>query len=148
MTTIMYMSRRDIIIGGVAAGLVLSFYVGSKFSIADAATAKSFASNVYVAIDESGLVTIVAHRSEWAVEFGPGCPWYLPMSSKPTGRVSRSCKPRATRNMAIRIPMVRAAPGNSINRCARPERLHDKCLKLLPRKRGESTRSNPDDPVD
>lgn len=75
MTAIMNMTRRDILSGAAATGLVLGFHVGSKFASAEAATDPTFAPNVYVAIDESGLVTIVAHRSE----MGTGIRTDLPM---------------------------------------------------------------------
>ena len=75
MTAILNMTRRDILTDGAATGLVLGFHVGSKFSSAEAATDQTFAPNVYVAIDESGLVTIVAHRSE----MGTGIRTDLPM---------------------------------------------------------------------
>jgi isoquinoline 1-oxidoreductase subunit beta len=77
MTTIMNMSRRDIMVGGIATGLVLGFHVGTKFPTADAATAKTFRPNVYVAIDESGLVTIMAHRSEMGTGIRTGLPMVL-----------------------------------------------------------------------
>jgi isoquinoline 1-oxidoreductase subunit beta len=78
MRTIMNMSRRDVLAGaGVGAGLVLGLYVGSKFPSADAAAAESFEPNVYVAIDESGLVTIVAHRSEMGTGIRTGLPMVL-----------------------------------------------------------------------
>jgi isoquinoline 1-oxidoreductase beta subunit len=78
MSTIMNLTRRDVVTGaGAVAGLVLGFHVGSKFPIADAATAKTFEPNVYVAIDESGLVTIVAHRSEMGTGIRTGLPMVL-----------------------------------------------------------------------
>ncbi|SEF10172.1 isoquinoline 1-oxidoreductase, beta subunit [Rhizobiales bacterium GAS191] len=80
MTTIVNMSRRDVV-KGVAGmtGLVLGFHVagwrGTPF--ADAATTTSFAPNVYLAIDETGLVTIVAHRSEMGTGIRTGLPMVL-----------------------------------------------------------------------
>jgi isoquinoline 1-oxidoreductase beta subunit len=78
MSTIINVSRRDVVIGaGVAAGLVLAYHVGSKFPVTDAATATTLEPNVYVAIDESGLVTIVAHRSEMGTGIRTGLPMVL-----------------------------------------------------------------------
>lgn len=77
MTTILNMSRREILAGGIVTGLVLGFHVGAKFFTADAATTKTFGPNVYVAIDESGLVTIVAHRSEMGTGIRTGLPMVL-----------------------------------------------------------------------
>jgi isoquinoline 1-oxidoreductase subunit beta len=79
MTTIVNMSRRDVV-KGVAGmtGLVLGFHVGSrKFPYAEAATAATFEPNVYLAIDETGLVTIVAHRSEMGTGIRTGLPLVL-----------------------------------------------------------------------
>ena len=61
MTTIVNMSRRDVVKGiGGLTGLVLGFHVGSRpFSFAAAAAAPaSFNPNVYLAIDETGLVSV------------------------------------------------------------------------------------------
>jgi isoquinoline 1-oxidoreductase beta subunit len=79
MTTIVKISRRDVI-KGVAGmtGLVLGFHVGSRvFPFAEAATTATFAPNVYLAIDETGLVTIVAHRSEMGTGIRTGLPMVL-----------------------------------------------------------------------
>src|SRR5258708_24582719 len=82
MTTIVKINRRDVI-KGVAGmtGLVLGFHVGSRvFPFAVAATATTtptFAPNVYLAIDETGLVTIVAHRSEMGTGIRTGLPMVL-----------------------------------------------------------------------
>jgi isoquinoline 1-oxidoreductase beta subunit len=76
MTTIVNMSRRGVIAG--MTGLVLGFHVGSRrFPFAEAATLTTFAPNVYVAIDETGLVTIVAHRSEMGTGIRTGLPMVL-----------------------------------------------------------------------
>jgi isoquinoline 1-oxidoreductase beta subunit len=80
MTTIVNMSRRDVV-QGVAGmtGLVLGFHVAGWRGIpfAEAATTTSFAPNVYLAIDETGLVTIVAHRSEMGTGIRTGLPMVL-----------------------------------------------------------------------
>jgi isoquinoline 1-oxidoreductase beta subunit len=80
MTTIVNISRRDVI-KGVAGmtGLVLGFHVGSRvFPFTEAATTTAtFAPNVYLAIDETGLVTIVAHRSEMGTGIRTGLPMVL-----------------------------------------------------------------------
>jgi isoquinoline 1-oxidoreductase beta subunit len=80
MTTIVNMSRRDVVKGvaGVT-GLVLGFHVDGWRGIpfAEAATTTSFAPNVYLAIDETGLVTIVAHRSEMGTGIRTGLPMIL-----------------------------------------------------------------------
>jgi isoquinoline 1-oxidoreductase beta subunit len=81
MTTIVNMSRRDVVksIGGLT-GLVLGFHVGSRpfpFAEAAAAAPASFNPNVYLAIDETGLVTIVAHRSEMGTGIRTGLPMVL-----------------------------------------------------------------------
>jgi isoquinoline 1-oxidoreductase beta subunit len=79
MTTIVNISRRDVIKGVAGTtGLVLGFHVGSRvFPFAEAATAATFAPNVYLAIDETGLVTIVAHRSEMGTGIRTGLPMVL-----------------------------------------------------------------------
>ena len=76
MTAILNMSRRNVIAG--MTGLVLGFHVGSrKIPFADAATPTIFSPNVYLAIDETGLVTIVAHRSEMGTGIRTGLPMVL-----------------------------------------------------------------------
>ena len=81
MTTIVNLSRRDVVKGiGGLTGLVLGFHVGSRpfpfaEAVAAAAAPASFNPNVYLAVDETGLVTIVAHRSE----MGTGIRTALPM---------------------------------------------------------------------
>ena len=66
MSTIVNMSRRDVAKGAAfVSGLVLGFHIGGRgLPFAAAATVSRFEPNVYLAIDETGLVTIVAHRSE------------------------------------------------------------------------------------
>jgi len=79
MTTIMNVSRRDVV-KGIAGmtGLVLGFHVGSRhFPFAEAAAMTTFEPNVYLAIDETGLVTIVAHRSEMGTGIRTGLPMVL-----------------------------------------------------------------------
>jgi isoquinoline 1-oxidoreductase subunit beta len=79
MTTIVNMSRREVV-KGIAGmtGLVLGFHVGSRqMPYAQAAAAATFAPNVYLAIDETGLVTIVAHRSEMGTGIKTGLPMVL-----------------------------------------------------------------------
>jgi isoquinoline 1-oxidoreductase beta subunit len=60
--------------------LVLGFHIGSRpfpFAEAAAAAPASFNPNVYLAIDETGLVTIVAHRSEMGTGIRTGLPMVL-----------------------------------------------------------------------
>src|SRR5258707_11958864 len=76
MTAIVNMSRRNVIAG--VSGLVLGFHVGwRKFPFAGAAEPTTFSPNVYLAIDETGLVTIVAHRSEMGTGIRTGLPMVL-----------------------------------------------------------------------
>jgi isoquinoline 1-oxidoreductase subunit beta len=72
------LSRRDILRGvGLGSGLVLGFHVGFRSLPAWAAPETHFAPNVYVSIEESGLVTIVAHRSEMGTGIKTGLPMVL-----------------------------------------------------------------------
>ena len=77
MTVITNVSRRDLLKGAAAAaGLVLGFHIGfRKLPIAEAAETPHFAPNAFVSIDETGLVTIVASRSE----MGTGIKTDLPL---------------------------------------------------------------------
>ena len=77
MANIQNMSRRAVIKGAaIASGLVLGFHLGFRqFPQAEAARAWPFEPNVYLAIDETGLVSIVAHRSE----MGTGIKTDLPL---------------------------------------------------------------------
>ena len=76
--TIENLSRRDILRGlGLGSGLVLGFHVGFRSLPAWAAPETQFAPNVYVSIEESGLVTIVAHRSEMGTGIKTGLPMVL-----------------------------------------------------------------------
>jgi isoquinoline 1-oxidoreductase beta subunit len=79
MTTIMNMSRREVLKGAaIASGLVLGFHIGfRKFPVAEAATVSTFEPNVYLAIDETGLVTVMAHRSEMGTGIRTGLPMVL-----------------------------------------------------------------------
>jgi isoquinoline 1-oxidoreductase subunit beta len=81
MTKIVNLSRRQIIVGGVAAaGLVLGVSYGFRKFPARAATAPAratFEPNVYLIIDDTGLVTIVAHRSEMGTGIKTGLPMVL-----------------------------------------------------------------------
>jgi isoquinoline 1-oxidoreductase beta subunit len=80
MTTIVKVSRRGVIKGMAGmTGLVLGFHVGLRnFPFAEAATTMTtFEPNVYLAIDETGLVTIVAHRSEMGTGIRTGLPMVL-----------------------------------------------------------------------
>jgi isoquinoline 1-oxidoreductase beta subunit len=79
MTMILNMSRRDVVKGAaVVTGLVLGFHVGPRrFPIAAAATMPKFEPNVYLTIDQTGLVTIVAHRSEMGTGIRTGLPMVL-----------------------------------------------------------------------
>jgi isoquinoline 1-oxidoreductase subunit beta len=79
MTTIVNVSRRGVVKGLAGmAGLVLGFHIGSRnFPFAQAAETTTFKPNVYLAIDETGLVTIVAHRSEMGTGIRTGLPMVL-----------------------------------------------------------------------
>src|ERR1700738_1393597 len=78
MTHIVNLSRREIRTGGAAAaGLVLGIYAGFRkmpAGPADASARATFEPNVYLMIDETGLVTIVAHRSEMGTGIRTGWP--------------------------------------------------------------------------
>jgi isoquinoline 1-oxidoreductase beta subunit len=79
MTKIVNISRREVVKGAaIATGLVLGFHVGfRKFPDAEAAATTTFEPNVYLAIDATGLVTIVAHRSEMGTGIRTGLPMVL-----------------------------------------------------------------------
>src|SRR5258708_11757746 len=78
MITVENLSRRSILRGiGIGSGLVLGFRVGFRSFPAGAAPEPGFAPNVYVSIDDSGLVTIVAHRSEMGTGIRTGLPMVL-----------------------------------------------------------------------
>ena len=77
MTDIVKLDRREIL--GAGAGVfVLGVYAGFRpFPVASAAENTSFAPNVYVSMDETGTVTIVAHRSEMGTGIRTSLPLYL-----------------------------------------------------------------------
>ena len=75
MTMIMNVSRRGLLKGAVASGLILGLHVGLPRTARAAAPSWPFEPNVYLAIDETGQVTIVAHRSE----MGTGIKTDLPL---------------------------------------------------------------------
>ena len=77
MTVITNLSRRDLLKGTAAtSGLVLGFHVGfRKFPFAEAAEMPPFQPNAFLSIDDTGLVTIVASRSE----MGTGIKTDLPL---------------------------------------------------------------------
>jgi isoquinoline 1-oxidoreductase beta subunit len=81
MTQIINLSRREMIVGGVAAvGLALGIYAGFRklpAGLADASSRTTFEPNVYLMIDDTGLVTIVAHRSEMGTGIKTGLPMVL-----------------------------------------------------------------------
>jgi isoquinoline 1-oxidoreductase subunit beta len=77
MTVIANLSRRDLLkSAAVTSGLVLGFHVGfRKFPFAEAAEEPRFQPNAFLSIDETGLVTVVASRSE----MGTGIKTDLPL---------------------------------------------------------------------
>jgi isoquinoline 1-oxidoreductase subunit beta len=77
MTVITNVRRRDLFKGAAAAsGFVLGFLIGfRKLPFAEAAETPNFAPNAFVSIDETGLVTIAASRSE----MGTGIKTDLPL---------------------------------------------------------------------
>ncbi|MGY3609634.1 MULTISPECIES: molybdopterin cofactor-binding domain-containing protein [unclassified Bradyrhizobium] len=79
MTRVVNLSRREVVAGG-ANGLVLGFMIGFGKCPAFAAPAhasEAFEPNVYLMIDPTGLVTIVAHRSEMGTGIKTGLPMVL-----------------------------------------------------------------------
>jgi isoquinoline 1-oxidoreductase subunit beta len=80
MTRIINLSRREVVTGASAAALVLGVWIGfRKFpaEAADSPASGTFEPNVYLMIDETGLVTIVAHRSEMGTGIKTGLPMVL-----------------------------------------------------------------------
>jgi isoquinoline 1-oxidoreductase subunit beta len=82
MTTVVNLSRRDLVlVGGIAAaGLVLGISLGPRklaAAAADASAKVTFQPNVYLIIDETGQVTIIAHRSEMGTGIKTGLPMVL-----------------------------------------------------------------------
>src|SRR6266513_3608266 len=75
MIAVENLSRRNVLRGiGIGSGLVLGLRVGFRSFPAGAAPETNFAPNVYVSIDDTGLVTIVAHRSEMGTGIKTGLP--------------------------------------------------------------------------
>ena len=78
MITIKNMTRRDVVTGAAAAaGIVLGVYIGFRkipVATADPTATATFEPNVYLSIDTTGLVTIVAHRSEMGTGIKTGLP--------------------------------------------------------------------------
>src|SRR5260370_20702753 len=78
MITVENLSRRNVLRGiGIGSGLVLGLRGGFRAFPAGAAPEPGFAPNVYVSIDDTGLVTIVAHRSEMGTGIKTGLPMVL-----------------------------------------------------------------------
>jgi CO/xanthine dehydrogenase Mo-binding subunit len=79
MTKTINLSRRDVLnVGAGASALLLGFHTGFRgFPVAQAAEGASFEPNVYVRIDNTGLVTIIAHRSEMGTGIRTGLPAVL-----------------------------------------------------------------------
>ena len=79
MTRIENLSRRDVVKGiALGSGLVLGFHVGLRpYPVAAAGAPAAITPNVYLSIDETGVVTIVAHRSEMGTGIKTGLPMVL-----------------------------------------------------------------------
>src|SRR5436309_5475940 len=78
MIAVENLSRRNVLRGiGIGSGLVLGLRVGFRSFPAGAAPETNFAPNVYVSIDDTGAVTIVAHRSEMGTGIKTGLPMVL-----------------------------------------------------------------------
>jgi isoquinoline 1-oxidoreductase beta subunit len=86
MSRVVKVSRRDVAKGALAgSAFVLGLRAGSRDAAAAPAAppkaarrdAKAFAPNVFVSIDETGLVTIVAHRAEMGTGIRTGLPMVL-----------------------------------------------------------------------
>jgi isoquinoline 1-oxidoreductase beta subunit len=75
MTEIMNVSRRGMLKGAVASGFILGLQVGFPRTARAEVRSWPFEPNVYLAIDDTGQVTIVAHRSE----MGTGIKTDLPL---------------------------------------------------------------------
>jgi isoquinoline 1-oxidoreductase beta subunit len=76
MTTIVNVSRRELLQGAIGFGLVLGLNLElGRPASAEAAQAPTFVPNVFVSIDDGGQVAIVAHRAE----MGTGIKTDLPM---------------------------------------------------------------------
>src|SRR5262249_47191227 len=78
MTPVANLSRREIVAGGAAVDLVLGFRIGFRtFPAAAADASGAFEPNIYLIINDTGLVTIVAHRSEMGTGIKTGLPRVL-----------------------------------------------------------------------
>ncbi|WP_050420566.1 xanthine dehydrogenase family protein molybdopterin-binding subunit [Bradyrhizobium tropiciagri] len=80
MTPVINLSRRDVVAGGTVTGLVLGFRIGFRtlpVAAADTPASAIFVPNVYLIVDDTGLVTIVAHRSEMGTGIKTGLPMVL-----------------------------------------------------------------------
>jgi isoquinoline 1-oxidoreductase beta subunit len=79
MTEIASIRRRDIFkLAAGASALVLGFRAGFReFPAAEAAEHAAFEPDVSLRIDDTGLVTIVAHRSEMGTGIRTGLPMVL-----------------------------------------------------------------------
>jgi len=134
MTASTNVSRRDFVKGAaITSGLVLGFHVGfRKLPFAEAAETSTFAPNAFLSIDETGLVTIVASRSE----MGTGIKTDLPLVLADELDADWNKVEVVTRNTATRTPTARAAPGNSLGRCGWRAPLQGRCSKPPPRRPG------------
>ncbi|MBV8650892.1 MAG: molybdopterin-dependent oxidoreductase, partial [Alphaproteobacteria bacterium] len=79
MARIENVSRRGLLKGmAIGSGLILGLHIGRRWlPVAEAAPPADFAPGVYVSIDNSGLVTIFAHRSEMGTGIRTGLPMVL-----------------------------------------------------------------------
>jgi isoquinoline 1-oxidoreductase beta subunit len=81
MVWIKNVSRREVLRGAAVTTFALGLYVSARefpfLNGARAASAPPFAPNVYLTIDSSGLVTIVAHRSEMGTGIRTGLPMVI-----------------------------------------------------------------------
>jgi isoquinoline 1-oxidoreductase beta subunit len=81
MTKVINLSRREFVAGGLTAGgLVLGLCIGFRefpAAAAEGLARATFGPNVYLMIDQAGLVTIVAHRSEMGTGIRTGLPMVL-----------------------------------------------------------------------
>ncbi len=79
MIAVQNLSRRSVLKGAaVTSGFVLGFHVGYRqFPFAEASVPGTFEPNVYLSIDETGLVTITCHRSEMGTGIRTGLPMVL-----------------------------------------------------------------------
>ncbi len=132
-TTIRNVSRREFV---AASGFTLAVTLPGAHRLADAlaagavgpvdpATADPFSPGVYLRIDETGLVTIIAHRSEMGQGIRTARESSSQLGTKPCTRPgSRTSTPRGRR-----IPMARAACAISCGRCAKRVRRRARCSR-------------------